>query len=188
MTNRALSAAETTHRILGATVDEFWASPSPDLRLQTIAGKAGVTVQTILRQFGSKENLILEVTKFESERIQMIRDPRQVDGIESAIHQLVKHYEIMGDQVLRMLAEEFQLPSLSHIVGIGRKLHREWCREVFDATLKSLPPATRKIRLAQLVAICDVYTWKILRRDSGFSSRTTESALIEMLKPLMEEN
>jgi len=188
MTNRAASAADTTHRILESTVNEFWDSPTPDLRLETIARKARVTVQTILRQFGSKENLILEATRFESERIQSIRDPRGVDGIESAVHQLVTHYEILGDRVLRMLAEESRLPSLSHIVDSGRKVHRKWCRDVFAETLNSLPPAKRNIRLAQLVAVCDVYTWKILRRDSGLSSKATEQALIEMLKPLTEEN
>lgn len=188
MKNRAVSAAETTHRILVSTVGEFWDSPTSDLRLETIARKAKVTVQTILRQFGSKENLIIEATKFESERIQAIRNPKSVNGVESAVHQLVTHYEVMGDRILRMLAEEFQLPSLSQIVDTGRKLHRRWCRDVFSKTLNSLPSAKRNIRLAQLVAICDVHTWKLLRRDSGLSCRATEKALIEMLKPLIEEN
>lgn len=188
MTNRAVSAAETTHRILVTTVDEFWDSSTPDLRLETIARKAKVTVQTILRQFGSKENLIIEATKFESERIQGLRNPKSVNGVEAAVHQLVTHYEVMGDRVLRMLAEEFRLPSLSPFVATGRKLHRKWCRDVFARTLNSLPSAKRATRLAQLIAICDVYTWKSLRRDSGLSCRATENALIEMLKPLMGDN
>jgi len=188
MTNRAVSAAETTHRILISTVDEFWDSPTPDLRLETIARKAKVTVQTILRQFGSKENLLFEATKFESERIQSFRNSESVNDLESAVHQLVTHYEVMGDRVLRTLAEEFRLPFLSQIVDTGRKLHRKWCRDVFARTLNTLPSAKRNIRLAQLVAICDVYTWKLLRRDSGLSCRATERALIEMLRPLMEDN
>lgn len=188
MTNRAVSAAETTQRILVSTVDEFWDSPTPDLRLETIALKAGVTVQTILRQFGSRENLIIEATTFESGRIQSIRDAKSVDSVESAVHQLVTHYDVLGDRVLRMLAEEFRSPSLSDVVDSGRRIHRKWCREVFVETLNSLPPAKRNIRLAQLAAICDVYTWKLLRRDSGLSSRATKKALIEMLKPLTKGN
>jgi AcrR family transcriptional regulator len=123
MTNRAVSAAETTQRILVTTVDEFWVSPTPDLRLEAIARKAKITVQTILRQFGSKENLIIEATKFETARIQALRNPKSVKGVESAVHQLVTHYEVMGDRVLRMLAEEFRLPSISPFVATGRKLH-----------------------------------------------------------------
>jgi len=183
-----ISAAETTRRILISTVDEFWDAPTPDLRLETIARKAKVTVQTILRQFGSKENLLFEATKFESERIQAIRDPNSVNDVESAVHQLVTHYEVMGDRVMRMLAEEFHIPSLAPIVDTGRIFHRNWCRHVFDRTLVSLPSAERNIRFAQLAAICDVYTWKLLRRDFGLSRRATERALIEILKPLIKEN
>lgn len=188
MKNRAASAAETTHRILASTADEFWDSPTPDLRLETIARKAKVTVQTILRQFGSKENLINEATRFEIARIQELRNPESANSVESAVHQLVTHYEDMGDRVVRMLAEEFRVPSLSQIADTGRKLHRNWCQDVFAKTLNSLSSTERKIRLAQLVAICDVYTWKLLRRDSGLSRQVTEKALLEMLKPLREDD
>jgi len=36
------------------------------------------------------------------------------------------------------------------------------------------------------VAVCDVYTWKLLRRDAGLSRRQTERALVELLEPLTE--
>jgi hypothetical protein len=44
----------------------------------------------------------------------------------------------------------------------------------------------RERRLAQFVAICDVYTWKLLRRDAGLSRRQTELAVTELLNPLLE--
>ncbi|MEI6680774.1 MAG: TetR/AcrR family transcriptional regulator [Mariniphaga sp.] len=187
MTNRSVSVSETKRRILVSTVEEFWDSPTPDLRLQTIASRASVTVQTILRQFKSRENLLLEATKYEADQIRAVRDPKSVDSLESAVHQLVDHYEVMGDRVLRLLAEETRLPSLSQIVATGRKVHRRWCREVFTETLRALPVADRTVRLAQLVAICDIYTWKILRRDSGLSARATKNALVSMLKPLTKD-
>jgi hypothetical protein len=34
--------------------------------------------------------------------------------------------------------------------------------------------------------VCDVYTWKLLRRDAGLSRRQTELALLELLGPLLE--
>src|SRR5262249_52553150 len=46
--------------------------------------------------------------------------------------------------------------------------------------------AGRQRRLAQLVAVCDVYTWKLLRRDAGLSRQQTELALAELLNPLSE--
>lgn len=131
---------------------------------------------------------MLGATKFEGERILALRNPEDVASLDAAIHQLVTHYEVMGDRVLRMLAEESRIPALSEIVDSGRKQHQEWCRVVFARTLASLPGPQRKIRLAQFVAICDVYTWKILRRDSGLSSKSTERAIVDMLKNLTGDN
>jgi hypothetical protein len=53
--------------------------------------------------------------------------------------------------------------------------------------LDGLSGPLRRRRLAQLVAICDVYVWKLLRRDARLSRKQTELALIEMLTPLIEE-
>jgi hypothetical protein len=65
--------------------------------------------------------------------------------------------------------------------------HREWCARVFASALADLLPTSRRQRrLAQLVAICDVYTWKLLRRDARLSRRQTELALVELLNPLLE--
>jgi hypothetical protein len=95
---------------------------------------------------------------------------------------LLDHYELMGDRVMRLLAEEERSPELREIVEGGRALHREWCARVFAPALMDAPPR----RLAQLVAVCDVYTWKLLRRDAGLSRRQTELALRELLEPLLE--
>lgn len=51
----------------------------------------------------------------------------------------------------------------------------------------SRPPprgSARERRLAQLVAVCDVYTWKLLHRDSGLSRAQTRTALLELLEPM----
>ena len=76
-------------------------------------------------------------------------------------------------------------PTLAEYAERGRALHREWCRGVFATTLAPLAGAARKRRLAQLVAVCDVYTWLLLRRQSGLSRSETERALVELLAPLI---
>ena len=58
---------------------------------------------------------------------------------------------------------------------------------VFAGPLVGLEPRDRKRRLAEVVAICDVYMWKLLRRDAGLSRDQTELALIELLTPLTKE-
>jgi hypothetical protein len=42
--------------------------------------------------------------------------------------------------------------------------------------------------MAQFVAICDVYTWKLLRLDAGLSRRQAAVALVEMLTPFTKES
>ena len=57
---------------------------------------------------------------------------------------------------------------------------------MFAPALAGRVGVERRRRLAQLVAICDVYTWKLLRRDAGLGRRQTELALVELLGPLLD--
>ena len=52
--------------------------------------------------------------------------------------------------------------------------------------LDGLRGVERERRVAQFVAVTDIYTWKLLRRDRGLSRRQTKLALRELLEPLME--
>jgi hypothetical protein len=115
-----------------------------------------------------------------ADRMWAVRDPALGAGV------LADHYEELGDRVLKMLAEEDRVPGLRQIADRGRSLHRQWCARVFAPTLAGRAGVERRRRLAQLVAICDVYTWKLLRRDAGLSRRQTELALVELLESMME--
>lgn len=99
---------------------------------------------------------------------------------------LVEHYEQRGRAVLRLLAEETRVAALATVVESGREVHREWCETVFATTLAPLRGAARRRRLAQLMAVCDVFTWRLLRLDAGLSRHETERALVELLTPLTE--
>ena len=61
-----------------------------------------------------------------------------------------------------------------------------WCRDAFSEALgDGLDPLTRDRRLAQVVALCDATTWRILRFDGHLSPEQTEQALLELLLPLL---
>jgi hypothetical protein len=143
-------------------------------------------VQTVIRRFGGRDGLFAAAATRETERTRGERGEAPVDDPPGAVRVLVDHYETMGDRVYRLLAEEQRLPELREIAERGRGLHREWCARVFASTLEHRTGAERRRRLAQLVAICDLYTWKLLRRDAGLSRRQTEVALLELLEPMLE--
>jgi AcrR family transcriptional regulator len=186
MVARAEAAAATGERILDAAVEVFWESLGGQASLEEVAHRAGVSVQTVIRRFGGRDGLMAAAVEREAQRVVEQRELAPVGDAPGAVRILVDHYEELGDRVLKMLSEEDRVPALREIADRGRQLHREWCERVFAPALEGLTGVDRERRLAQLVAICDVYTWKLLRRDAGLSRRQTELAMVELLKPIME--
>lgn len=185
MTARAEAATATGERILDAAIATFWERPVEDIALEEVAHRAGVSLQTVVRRFGSKEALFAATSARESERVGRQRDEAPVGDVGAAVRILLDHYEELGDAVLRLLAEEGRRPALREVADRGRAYHALWCERVFAPALAGLAPGDRARRLAQFVAICDVSTWKLLRRDRGLDRGQTELALRELIEPLM---
>jgi AcrR family transcriptional regulator len=183
---RAEATAATAERILDAAGEAFWELPAERFSLDDVARRAGVSVQTVIRRFGGRGGLFGALVARETERVRRQRDEATVGDVPVAVGVLVDHYEELGDRVVKMLAEEQRVPELSAIADRGRALHRDWCARVFAPALAARSGVERRRRLAQLVAVCDVYTWKLLRRDAGLSRRQTELAMVELLESMME--
>lgn len=188
MVARAESAAATGERILDAAAEVFWEQPADQVSLEEVARRAGVTVQTVIRRFGGKRGLFTAAGEREAERVRLQREQAPVGDVRGAVRVLVEHYEEFGERVLKLLSEEQRVPGLRELADRGRMLHREWCERVFAAALAARAGVERERRLAQIVTVCDVYTWKLLRLDCGLSRRQTELALVELLQPMLEES
>ena len=186
MTTRAEAAAATGGRILDAAAEVFWERPAEGISLDEVARRAEVSVQTVIRRFGGKDGLFEATARREADKVRSQRDLAPVGDARGAVSVLVDHYEAVGDRVLRMLAEEERLPRMAEVVEQGRALHRDRCERVFAQTLEARSGVERRRLLAQLVAVCDVYMWKLLRKDAGLSRRQTELALVGLLNPLLE--
>lgn len=174
MTTRAEATQATAERILQATEDLFFTDPSTDPSLEDVARRAQTTKQTVLRRFGTRTALIAAATERATHRIQTERDGVRPGDVAGAVRAVVGHYERIGDGVLRMLAEEHRAPAAKERADVGRAYHAEWCERVFGAGSKR--------RLAQLIAVSDVYMWKLLRRDRGLSRKETELAMRELIE------
>ncbi len=84
---------------------------------------------------------------------------------------LVAHYELYGDLILKVYAEAGQVEGLGEIARSGRAYHVQWCEEAFATALEHLTDVSLlRRRRAQLVALCDATTWRILRRDAGLGA------------------
>jgi AcrR family transcriptional regulator len=185
MRARAKAKAATGDRILDAAEAVLF-QPPHEMTLAAIAARAGVTVQTVLRHFGDRDGVSMAAVNRLSERVGAQRATPPPGDIEAAAREIVEHYETVGDGVMMVLAEEQRNLDMRPFVDLGRAHHRDWCRHAFGPALEGLRGVERERRLAQLIAVTDVYMWKLLRRDRGLSRRQTELAIRELVWPLFD--
>lgn len=185
MRARAQAAAETERRIFAAARKSLSERPFVQVTLDEIAARADVSVQTVIRRYGSKDGLIRAVAAAVHTEVHEHRFEAPVGDIAGAVANLSEHYEVTGAETYRLLCQEEQVPVLREVLDTGRAMHRDWVTRVFAPWLSSLQGAERKRRTAELVAICDLLVWKLLRRDLGLSRKQTENAIQEMLKGIL---
>jgi AcrR family transcriptional regulator len=184
---RAEAQQRTRDALLDVANEEFSKDGLSKVSLESVAAKAGVTKQTVLRHFGSKDGLIEAAIGRLSEMVRKERARAPIGGVPGAVHNLIEHYERYGDVVMRVLAEEHRIPLVRKMTDNDRTLHREWVAQTFEPQLASLNEEAHERRVAQLVAVCDVYIWKLLRRDMKLNVAQAETALIELIEGLQKQ-
>lgn len=175
---RAESVEATRQRIVDSLLELTRDRMFPDVTLEEIAAGAGVSVQTLLRQFGSRAALIDAAIPQVIEKVRHERDTPMGD-VDAAVAVLMEHYEDRGDTAMLMLAQEKSDLQVGRITELGRQMHREWVRSVFAP----FDPAGELTDL--LVVATDVYTWKLLRRDRRMSRRATEEQMRLLVRAVL---
>jgi hypothetical protein len=85
---------------------------------------------------------------------------------------------------LRLLAQEERFPQLRVIADGGRAAHYGWVERTFDPFLaETSDPLLRP----KLIALTDVFTWKLLRLDLGLDRTGTACALVSMIRAVVGE-
>ncbi|HEX4304793.1 MAG TPA: TetR/AcrR family transcriptional regulator [Solirubrobacterales bacterium] len=181
---RAESTVATGERILDAAELSFFEGGGEEPTLADVAERSGVSVQTIMRRFGNRDGLLTAAIARMAAQVGEQRGSAPVGDPVGAVKNLVDHYEELGDKVVRMLEESARNTAIRQLTRMGFAYHREWCKRVFAPTLKALDRPERAVRTAQLVAVTDVYVWKLLRRDQGLGRGRTEQAMLGMVEPL----
>jgi AcrR family transcriptional regulator len=182
MSARAAAVEETRARVLEAVLALHTERLSSDVSLADVAERAGVSVQTVLRHFGSREGLVEAALERASAEVE---DERRVapGDVAGAVHAVVEHYEARGDAVLLLLAQERFEPFAAMVTANGRALHRRWVTESFGPLLPTGPGRAEVVDL--LVVATDVYAWKLLRRDRGLSVARTRSRIEALVRAVL---
>ena len=182
MTTRARATEETRTRILEATVDLVTERMAADISLDAVAQRSAVSVQTVLRHFGSRAGLFDAARSHaETKVVEERRVP--VGDVAAAIRVIVDHYEEYGTRVLLMLAQEDVEELMAQITASGRQLHRAWVGDTFAPFLATSADPESLTDL--LVVATDVYTWKLLRRDRGLSRDRTQQRMRALVDALL---
>jgi AcrR family transcriptional regulator len=178
---RAEGVERTRERILQAAKQRFFTLPFDDVRLADVAADAGVTQQTLLNHFTSKERLILSLVEFVGADVAELRGPVRAGDVDGAARALMREYEALGDATIRLLAVAERIPELMEGIEKARAVHVAWLEEVFGEELPADPRARRR-SVAALYAVTDVGTWKLLRRDLRHSRMETTAVLKSLLR------
>jgi AcrR family transcriptional regulator len=186
-TVQAEVAELTRQRIHDATLRLFLELPFDQITLNLVAERADVTVQTILRHFKSKEGLVYATARKLGDAVIQQRDAAPVGDIPGALQNLMEHYESVKLFALHSLNLEGHSAEIDEFLREGRLYHRNWVERVFAPFIERADSKERERLIAQLVALCDIYTWKLLRLDAGLTRAETEQAIYEMLTSLLEQ-
>lgn len=183
---RMVARAEATQanqaRVLDVALQLFTDYPYDEVSLEEAAAKAGVTKRTVLRMFGSKESLFLAAMERGGREEMRRRDQAPVGDTATAVALVVASYERWGPNRLRLLAQEDRIPVVARDVAEGRRFHVAWVERTFARSIGRRAGPARKRRIAALVALTDVYMWKLLRLDHGLSRRDTERVLVDLIE------
>ncbi len=184
MRARAEAVEATRERIARAAMQRFLAEPYEDVTIASVARDAGVSHQTLLNHFESKDGLFAAAAERFSADLAASREGRATSDPESVVALLMEQFERSGDGNVRLAMLDERIEAVRAGLEQGRANHQVWLGEAFEGRLPS-DPAERRRTLAALHAATDVYTWKLLRRDLGHGRRATERIMTDMVRAIL---
>ena len=183
---RAESALETHSAIMAALVGLWYEKSIAAITLADVADRAGVTVQTVIRRFKSKDGLVDATIESFSSGIEARRDPADAPDLPAAIHQLAMHYEADGEAVLRTLTVLDKSAAAQRIAQHGAAFHRTWCATILARELGRQPKELDDAYLDSFVAATDIQLWRLFRKEMGLSAKATEARILLLAKALVQ--
>lgn len=182
---RAAAADERTERILRTTLELFVERPFDQITLATVAERAQVGLQTLIRRVGTKEGLVRAVNEWVVPRIVLDRGEPVADPAAVAAT-VARHNERWGEVIMRTVQQEELSPALAANAAAGRAGHREWIAACFAPRLAGLDGDPRAQLTARLAAVTSTELWAVLRRDQGLSTAEARAAVNDLIDATLD--
>lgn len=180
MAARAEAMNATRERIVRAALTLALQQAYEDITLAAIAEAAGVSHQTVLNHFASKEKVAAAAAEVLSRETAAARETATPGDYTGAVAILVAQYERFGDANARWAISSERLGSLAPLLDNARAAHQGWLERIFSGRLPKTPDVRRRAVHA-LHAATDVYTWKLLRRDLRLTRAETEGIMLDLV-------
>jgi AcrR family transcriptional regulator len=184
---RARAQERTRDSLLDAAEREFFAGLWERASLEAIAANAGVTKQTLLRHFGSKEGLLEQAMLRSYNLVREQRFAAPTGDVAGAVENLLEHYEQWGEKALRIGAVDAGCEAITKLGRDARQLHYDWIDHAFGSPLSRFRGNGRGRRRAALIALCDVNTWRLLSHDLGLSRAEVRATLVQAIESTVGE-
>jgi len=184
MTQRRDSVERTRERILAAAYDVWLDRPYDQVTLDAVAAVAGVSRQTVIRHFGSKDDLAVAVVEWQRP-IEEDARAAQPGDTATAVRRLVARYETMGDANVRLLELEGRVAPVDRLLTEARESHRGWIERTFAPWVDARRGARREELVLALYAATDVTVWKLLRRDLSVSRARVEIIIRQLVEGVL---
>lgn len=153
-----------------------------DMTLQGVADEAGVSLKTVTRQFGTKEQLLkaamAEARQDEEQQREIpVGDPARVANV------LAARYDEMAEMIYRMGDAELRYPWLGEWVQMARQSHLSWLATAFAPWLPDSGP-DRHDRLMCLFDATEIRSWWATRYRFDCDAASAERIMRDQLEAL----
>ena len=179
--DRARAAQANTERILQAALELFVERPFDQITLASVAERAGVGLQTVIRRVGTKDGLVRATAEWVDPQLQESRGEPPGSDPRAVAQAIARQYERWGAITDRMLRQEDASPAFGELAEHGRINHRLWIEATFAAELDPLGPAERHALRARLVGVTGIELWQVLRQVEGLSAEAATHAVAELI-------
>jgi AcrR family transcriptional regulator len=178
---RAKAQDGRRQRILGAAYEAFSARRYDEVTLAELAARAGTSERTVYRLFGTKKRLLSLWLREGAPGMATWPDPSLLTDPHLFVRGLVDFYEQYGLAILNMLSQEGSVPALRRVLDDGRERYEKGIERALGHLLHGVRGVARQRRYLQLVTICDVHMWNLLRHGKRLPRADVERHLAEML-------
>jgi AcrR family transcriptional regulator len=175
----------TNQRILAAvkalTLD-FWLD---EITLFQIAEKANVSIQTLFRHFGSREQLIQHaVNLISADILSQHAIPDEV-SVQSIVSNLNEYYDLNGHFIIRLRSQAERLPEFEEFQAGWQNSHHRWIQNSFAIYLQALTTVSQNELADTLFGLTDVHFWYVYHHELRKSRKELNIIWVRILRSLL---